>query len=244
MPIGHPEPPAGQNPSRQDWGTFASYVVCLPCPEEINDEISGEWDGPIYARLLRAQWLQTDERSVFMEEDPPHRRPGYIARLVFAFDDNPLSMHQDRRPVARTEYAVPLWRLHQPFANLRGEMGERPLLLLYRFVRTKLYFVKSDTNPKLFLLTTSPHYLCGQVIEYRAKGDCVLMDNGGLTVFNNNCTYWCTVSIRCLASEPVLNVVIPSDWAHRGLISREEFVVGWCHGLPAELHPNRRLPRF
>ncbi|EGZ29760.1 hypothetical protein PHYSODRAFT_323234 [Phytophthora sojae] len=58
------------------------------------------------------------------------------------------------------------------------------------------------------------------------------------------CAYVCVVAIRHEATDPAVHVLLPSDQAWSSRITRDEFVVGWCHGSPASSRPTRRLRRF
>ncbi|OWY94918.1 hypothetical protein PHMEG_00035219 [Phytophthora megakarya] len=53
-------------------------------------------------------------------------------------------------------YCIPHWRLTQPDRNLKDELLERPLLSIFRFVRSRVYYVASpDCDTKFIRYTSS-----------------------------------------------------------------------------------------
>jgi hypothetical protein len=83
-------------------------------------------------------------------------------------------------------------------------------------------------------------FLCGQVLDYRPASPIALVDDMDL-IQEPGCSYICMIDIRGYRREHHQVVAIPLVDASSHLISWDEFVVGFYHGLPATLQPPARL---
>ncbi|KAF4127529.1 hypothetical protein GN958_ATG23281 [Phytophthora infestans] len=142
-------------------------VVRLECPHELPERV---WDGPIYTRLREARHIQPGHRSPFVINDSS-RRPGWVCDLIHQrYDPNESSVPS----AVDTEEGLadvvnPYSRLTGPSEDLSRELRDRPLLLLFRFVRFRRCFVTNGdgSDPNLFVEASQTIFLVGQVVAYR-----------------------------------------------------------------------------
>eukprot|EP00644_Phytophthora_capsici_P011168 jgi/Phyca11/545541/estExt2_Genewise1Plus.C_PHYCAscaffold_180211 len=121
------------------------------------------------------------------------------------------------------------------------ELRDRPLLLLYRFVRFNACYLQCDRRSYREVPLDS--FLVGQVVSYFPTHGRTFTTPAGAAL-QPACDHMCVVALRSRADAPTLHVVIPSTTVWQQQISRDEFVVGWCHGVAATAQPTRRLSRF
>ena len=227
-------------------------VLQLKSPACIDDLT---WDGPVYATILNYVTCKVNgpgQTNVFMEEESIQRL-GFVVKIDF-LPPNALHVEDETlKEVLATDYKVPWhWFQHQHM-NLADELTQgRPLLLLYRFLRVKKFFLLvedsvelSDAEPQ-YRLVESPVYLNVQVISYSPRSRATYIDVNGAPI---KPSWWYVVhaSVRCAASTAapdVVNVIIPTPYAWESRISREEFITGWCHGVPRTSRPQQRAQRF
>jgi hypothetical protein len=116
--------------------------------------------------------------------------------------------------------------------SLTSEADELPLLSVFRFVRFTRFYVAEPRNDVRLIRETSNVYLCGQVLSYASVG--TLTERDGL-IIEPGSRYVCHVSIRhsSTSSDPPRVVAIPLNEVRQQAISREQFVIGFCHGMAA-----------
>ncbi|KAE8957424.1 hypothetical protein PR001_g31379, partial [Phytophthora rubi] len=135
-------------------------------------------------------------------------------------------------------YWVPHWRLTQTSRNLASELQERPMLSVFRFLRFTQFFVATPRCDTKFTKHTSDVFLCGQVLDYRPATSIALVDDIDL-LQEPGCSYICMVAIRGYSGERRQGVAIPLVDVRSQAISRDEFVMGFYHGIPTTLRPTR-----
>ena len=86
-------------------------------------------------------------------------------------------------------------------------------------------------------------FVVGQVVHYMPSSSYTFSNPAG-AVLHPASDYVCIVTIRQASSTPAVHVAVPCGTAWDMKISRHEFVVRWCHGLPEGGHPYRRSARF
>ncbi|KAL3670484.1 hypothetical protein V7S43_004803 [Phytophthora oleae] len=108
-------------------------IVRLDCPHELPE---GLWDGPIYAHLREAQRIKPGYPSPFVIDDSS-RRPGWVCDLIHRRYDPAEPSLPTAEDVAAglAKVVIPYSRLSSPSDDLSRELRDRPLLLLFRFVR-------------------------------------------------------------------------------------------------------------
>ncbi|EEY63654.1 uncharacterized protein PITG_02120 [Phytophthora infestans T30-4] len=219
--------------------SLRNQVVRLECPSELEE---GEWDGPIYARLLEPRHIKPGHPSVFVVDDSS-RRPGWLCKLIFygsAYDGNMTGLGS-LEALATDPVVIPYSRLTRPDTGLSMELKDRPLLLLYRFVRFNACYLQCDRRSYREVPLDS--FLVGQVVSYFPTHGRTFTTPAGAAL-QPACDHMCVVALRSRADAPTLHVVVPSATVWQQQISRDEFVVGWCHGVAATAQPTRRLSRF
>ncbi|EGZ28968.1 hypothetical protein PHYSODRAFT_322570 [Phytophthora sojae] len=155
---------------------------------EAPDELAGNWDGPVYATLSReTKLLQPTDRGPFCRDEPPRA----------------LQEHVD------VQFWIPHWRLTLPSRDLSGELLERPLLSLFRFVR---------------------------VVAYSPASSLVLVDEIDV-LLEPGSGFICYVAIRHFVSEARQIVVVPLDDVRVNHISCAEYVLGFRHRRPQPTSP-------
>ncbi|KAG1712526.1 hypothetical protein DVH05_000269 [Phytophthora capsici] len=226
--------------SRDD--ALRGNLVRLECPHELDE---GDWDGPVYARLREPRHIQPGQPNEFVVDDRC-RRPGWVCDLVFTREDP-----EDSRPrstPAASEWkniVIPYSRLTQPADDLSQEIKDRPLLLLFRFLRFRSCYVTAGdgSDPRRLVEVSLEVFLNAQVVAYEPSRQYTFVTQHGATL-RPACQYVCIAAIRQPKDGNSAHVIIPCHAAWSSLISREEFIVGWCHGLPAGSSPTRRVTRF
>ncbi|KAE8981113.1 hypothetical protein PR002_g23922 [Phytophthora rubi] len=172
-----PNPPT--TVSQED--VLRGHVVRLECPYELTGR---DWDGPIYAELIEPRHLNPGHRSPFVEDDSV-RCPGWLCHLVYhRFEHGAAREHRgdDQDPDDRT--VIPFGRLTRPFEDLKDEWRDRPLLMLFRFVRFKTCFLaaaddRDDRGSAAFVAIPLDVYLVGQVVAYRPCSRLTLTTQSG-----------------------------------------------------------------
>ncbi|KAI9986515.1 hypothetical protein PInf_025458 [Phytophthora infestans] len=142
--------------------SLRNQVVRLECPSELEE---GKWDGPIYARLLEPRHIKPGHPSVFVVDDSS-RRPGWLCKLIFygsAYDGNMTGLGS-LEALATDPVVIPYSRLTRPDTDLSMELKDRPLLLLYRFVRFNACYLQCDRRSYREVPLDS--FLVGQVVSY------------------------------------------------------------------------------
>ncbi|KAE8892129.1 hypothetical protein PF003_g24047 [Phytophthora fragariae] len=137
-----PNPPT--TVSQED--VLRGYVVRLECPYELTGR---DWDGPIYAELIEPRHLNPGHRSPFVEDDSV-RCPGWLCHLVYhRFEHGAVREHRgdDQDPDDRT--VIPFGRLTRPFEDLKDEWRDRPLLMLFRLLKSSWSQLKNGFNNNL-----------------------------------------------------------------------------------------------
>ncbi|KAG1710021.1 hypothetical protein DVH05_017030 [Phytophthora capsici] len=216
-----------------------NLVVRLECPSELD---KGERDGPIYARLLEPRRIKPGHPSVFVVDDSS-RRPGGQCKHIFygsAFDDH-LNGLGSLAALATDTNVIPYSRLTKPATDLSMELRDRSLLLLYRFVRFNTGFL--HYNRRSYREVQLDSFLIEQADSYLPTFGSTLTTLTG-TVLQPACDYMCVVTVRGCADAPMINVIVFSATAWQQQISRDEFVVGCCHGVAATAQPTRRAISF
>ncbi|EGZ23290.1 hypothetical protein PHYSODRAFT_263396 [Phytophthora sojae] len=205
-------------------GAQRGYVVRLVCPHELDD---GAWDGPIYVRLQEPRCLQPGDSIDLLPARVRHLAPANLNDL------------------ASTAVVIPSSRLTRPAEDLSSELRDRPLLLLFRFVRfASCYMAPSTDSPRYHYVEVNLEaHRVGQVVAYRLTAGLHFSSPTGESL-QLACAYVCGVAICHEATDPAVHVLLPSDQAWSSRITRDEFVIGWCHGSPASSRPTRRLRRF
>jgi hypothetical protein len=207
-----------RNPPRDSYAGLGGHTVLLEAP----DKLPGSWDGPVYATLIGEPQHRVADHGPFFDDTDGRKRPAWQVTLTFLLPGQRL---EDVEPALREHVDVPFWiphwRLMQTSHNLAPEHLERPLLSVFRFLRFTEFFVATPRQDTKFTRHTSDVLLCGQVLD-------------------PGCSYICMVGIRGYHVERHQVVVIPLVDTRTHVISRDEFVLGDYHGLPATLQP----PRF
>ncbi|KAF4132651.1 hypothetical protein GN958_ATG18180 [Phytophthora infestans] len=198
-------------------------VVRLECTHELPGRV---WDEPIYARLHEARHIQPGHRIPFVIDDSS-RRPGWVCTNGMTLTNQACHQQWTRKKARPT--------------GLR----DRPLLLLFRFVRFRRCFVTDGdgSDPNRFVKASQTIFLVGQVVAYRTCNRLSFVTPSGAALQPTS-TYMCVVAVRQPESSTHTHVLLPAQAAWDSLISRHEYVVGWCHGAPSSSHPNRRTARF
>ncbi|OWY97304.1 hypothetical protein PHMEG_00032204 [Phytophthora megakarya] len=162
-----PFPPT-KNPPRvvsMDAG-LAGHTVRL----EVPDELRGEWEGLVYATLGRSpKLLKEDDRSPFVTEEDGMRRPAWQATLTVLICGQRREALQSAVQDVDVPYWILHWRLTQPDRNLKDELLERPLLSVFRFVRSRVYNVASPVCDTKFFRYTSSVPILGQSLQDCAR---------------------------------------------------------------------------
>eukprot|EP00644_Phytophthora_capsici_P018707 jgi/Phyca11/132629/e_gw1.193.4.1 len=140
---------------------------------------------------------------------------------------------------------IPYSRLTQPADDLSQEIKDCPLLLLFRFLRFHSCYVTAGdgSDPRRLIEVSLEVFLNAQVVAYEPSRQYTFVTQHGATL-RPACQYVCIAAIRQPKDGNSAHVIIPCHAAWSSLISREEFIVGWCHGLPAGSSPTRRVTRF
>ncbi|ETK76868.1 hypothetical protein F441_17148 [Phytophthora nicotianae CJ01A1] len=180
---------------------------------EVPDELPGDWDGPVYTTLSRtSKMLEPGDSSPFVADDDGLRWPAWQATLV-------ILRHGQRRDELPT-----------------GLQEHRPLLSVFRFVRFTEYFVAEPRCDTKFVRRTSDVLLYGQVLAYSPTSSASLVDDIDL-LLEPGSGYVCKVALRRYADEDPQIVAIPLEAARARHVSRLEFMLGYCQGLPASFIP-------
>ncbi|ETO65360.1 hypothetical protein F444_17308 [Phytophthora nicotianae P1976] len=205
---------------------------------EVPDELPGDWDGPVYTTLSRtSKMLEPGDSSPFVADDDGLRWPAWQATLV-------ILRHGQRRDELPTglqehvdvQYWIPHWRLTFPHEDLTAELTQRPLLSVFRFVRFTEYFVAEPRCDTKFVRRTSDVLLYGQVLAYSPTSSASLVDDIDL-LLEPGSGYVRKVALRRYADEDPQIVAIPLEAARARHVSRLEFMLGYCQGLPASFIP-------
>ncbi|KAI9998038.1 hypothetical protein PInf_002372 [Phytophthora infestans] len=199
--------------------SLRNQVVRLECPSELEE---GEWDGPIYARLLEPRHIKPGHPSVFVVDDSS-RRPGWLCKLIFygsAYDGNMTGLGS-LEALATDPVVIPYSRLTRPDTGLSMELKDRPLLLLYRFVRFNACYLQCDRRSYREVPLDS--FLVGQVVSYFPTHGRTFTTPAGAAL-QPACDHMCVVALRSRADAPTLHVVVPSATVWQQQISRDEFV--------------------
>ncbi|ETL89405.1 hypothetical protein L917_11665 [Phytophthora nicotianae] len=85
--------------------------------------------------------------------------------------------------------------------------------------------------------------LFGQLVAYFSSDGFTFNAPSGSTLQLTS-RYLCVVSVRQPAAASAVHVMVSCNLAWDLLISRDGFVAGWCHGVPASSQPARHLDRF
>jgi hypothetical protein len=223
----------GRNPARDSYAGLGGRTVRLEAP----DELPGSWDGPVYATLIGDPQLRAEDDGPFFDDADGRKRPAWQVTLTFLLPGQRL---EDIEPALREHvevpYWIPHWRLTQTSRNLAHELQERPLLSVFRFLRFTEFFVATPRQDTKFTRHTSDVFLCGQVLDYRPATSMALVDDIDL-IQEPGCSYICMVRIRGYQVERHQVVAIPLVDVRSQVISRDEFMLGFSHGLPATLQP-------
>ena len=234
-----PNPPAAVTRSAE----LRNNVVHLACPHELPE---GEWDGPIYARLREPRHIRPGDDCPFITDDSS-RHPGWLCQLIFypQAQDDPQNRPNAIEHLAATDVVIPYTRLTRPQTTLSRELRERPLLLLYRFVRFRSCYMAAGVGPDSNKLVEVPLpvFVLGQVVSYTTASHFTFATQSGAALRLSS-EYVCAVAVRQPASEAAVNVILPCALAWESKIPRDEFVVGWCHKVPESCRPARRSVRF
>ncbi|KAE9286989.1 hypothetical protein PF008_g26534, partial [Phytophthora fragariae] len=218
-------------------------VVRLECPHELPE---GDWDGPVYACLREPRHIQPGHASPFVIDDSS-RRPGWVCDIVSRrYNPNEPSGPSSEDIVAGlASVVIPYTRLSHPAEDLSRELRDRPLLLQFRFVRFRTCFLLDGggSDTRRFVEVSQTVFLVGQVVAYRPCDRLSFVTPSGVTLRPTS-NYMCVVAIRQPESNRPAHVLLPAQSAWDSLISRHEYVVGWCHGVPAGTYPTRRTARF
>ncbi|EEY65450.1 uncharacterized protein PITG_16638 [Phytophthora infestans T30-4] len=154
-----------RNPPRASYSSLGGRTVRLEAP----DELTGRWDGPVYATIGRDPVLRESASSPFFDDADGLKRPAWQATLTFLL---PGQRRSDVDPA------------------LQEHLLERPLLSVFRFLRFSQFFVASTDCDTKFVRHTSEVYLCGQVLSYVRASTIVLVDDINL-VLDPGCSYLC-----------------------------------------------------
>jgi hypothetical protein len=206
---------------------------------EAPSELPGEWDGPVYARLgAAARRLAQGDRSEFSVPDDI-RRPGWLCSIIFLWPGQVAAdvASIEQRTVTGSDYWIPFWRLTQPRLDLAAsEETARPLLSVFRFLRFCVYYESAQDGGDQFTCMVSDVFLCGQVLAYSRIGADSLVDANGTTIEPGS-PFICHVEIRRRPTEPrrVVGVLLTEFRALA--ITRQEFVLGFAHGIAATTGP-------
>ncbi|GMF28915.1 unnamed protein product [Phytophthora fragariaefolia] len=173
-----PTPPGRSNPSAASIKRCHSRTVRLECP----DELSGTWDGPVYATLGREPLsTRLTANTPFLDSDGGAQRLVWEATLTIHRHDQRIEdLPYLLRDYVDAVHFIPHWRLAVPHRDFKTELLERPLLSVFRFVRFSTYFVACPRCDTKFVRVTSDGHLCGQVISYAAASRMSLVDDGDL----------------------------------------------------------------
>ncbi|KAE9057445.1 hypothetical protein PF010_g31381, partial [Phytophthora fragariae] len=224
-----------RNPPRASYVGHGGRTVLLEAP----DELRGPWAGSVYATLIGAPELRSDDQGPFFDGADDAKRPAWQVVLTLLLPGERL---EDIDPALRDHvdvpYWVPHWCLTQTSRNLASELQERPLLSMFRFLRFTQFFVATPRCDTKFTKHTSDVFLCGQVLDYRPATSIALVDDIDL-LQEPGCSYICMVAIRGYSGEPHQVVAIPLVDIRSQAISRDEFVMGFYHGIPTTLRPTR-----
>ncbi|KAE8954492.1 hypothetical protein PR002_g32072, partial [Phytophthora rubi] len=224
-----------RNPPRASYVGHGGRTVRLEAP----DELRGPWAGPVYATLIGAPELRSDDQGPFFDGADDAKRPAWQVVLTLLLPGERL---EDIDPALRDHvdvpYWVPHWRLTQTSRNLASELQERPMLSVFRFLRFTQFFVATPRCDTKFTKHTSDVFLCGQVLDYRPATSIALVDDIDL-LQEPGCSYICMVAIRGYSGERHQVVAIPLVDVRSQAISRDEFVMGFYHGIPTTLRPTR-----
>ncbi|KAE9353474.1 hypothetical protein PF008_g4979 [Phytophthora fragariae] len=174
-----PNPPT--TVSQED--VLRGHVVRLECPYELT--------GP------------------FVEDDSV-RCPGWLCHLVYhRFEHGAAREHRgdDQDPDDRT--VIPFGRLTRPFEDLKDEWRDRPLLMLFRFVRFKTCFHaaaddRDDRGSTAFVEIPLDVYLVGQVVAYRPCSRLTLTTQSGARL-RLTASFVCVVAVRQLQLQPLMS---------------------------------------
>lgn len=221
-----PFPPA-RNPSKRKSlaPSLANRTVRLEAP----DELTGEWEGPVYATLSRdSKLLQPTDTGPFVAEDDGVRRPAWQATLTILRHGQ---RREDLSPALQEHvdvpYWIPYWRLTQPDRDLTDELLERPLLSVFRFVRFRVYYVASPDADTKFVRHTSGVPILGQVLSYSRAAKMSLVDNIDL-LLEPGSGFVCRVAIREYLNRPRQVVALPLEDVRTSHVSALEFILGYC----------------
>ncbi|KAE8896569.1 hypothetical protein PF005_g18631 [Phytophthora fragariae] len=107
-----PTPPGPSNPSAASIKRCQSRIVRLECP----DELTGTWDGPVYATLGRERLSKRPTADTpFLDSDDGAQRLAWEATLTILrhnqrLEDFPYLL----RDYVDTVHFIPDWRLTEP----------------------------------------------------------------------------------------------------------------------------------
>ncbi|EGZ22811.1 hypothetical protein PHYSODRAFT_310552 [Phytophthora sojae] len=167
------------------------------------------------------------------------------------WDSKPFALHTVATAAllndwATRDFIIPESRLTRPTEDLaQRELQERPLLLLFRFVRLRTCFMadsRGDGGRELVEVPLTA-FVVGQIVAYCRTDDFTFSAQDG-TQLSLSCRFVCVVALRQPTEAQAIHVAVPCEVAWTSLISRDEFVVGWCHGVPSNSRPSRRTERF
>ncbi|KAL3664458.1 hypothetical protein V7S43_010778 [Phytophthora oleae] len=145
--------------------------------------------------------------------------------------------------LADTDVLIPYTRLTRPQEDLSQELRDRPLLMLYRYVRFHTCYVADDDEPRRFIEAQLGGYVLGQVVDYRSTERLSFGTAAGVPLRPAS-GYICFVTIRHQASDEGTTVMLSCEAAWHLKVDRDEFIVGWCHGVPVNTRPNQCSRRF
>lgn len=216
-------------------------IVRLERPHELPE---GDWDGPVYVRLREPRYIGTGHTSPFVLDDSS-RRPGWLCDLIYRRYDPTVPSAPSAEDLAAgiANVIIPYSRLTRPEDDLSREFQDRPLLLLFRFVRFRNCFVTAGADSRRFIEVSQAVFLVGQVVAYKSCEGLSFTTPSGVALQPTS-NYMCVVTIRQPESAVPVHVLIPAQAAWDSIIPRNEYVVGWCHGVPAHSSPARRTTRF
>ncbi|KAE9060475.1 hypothetical protein PF007_g30597, partial [Phytophthora fragariae] len=220
-------------------------VVWLECPHELPE---GDWDGPVYVCLREPRHIQPGHTSPFVIADSS-RRPGWVSDIISRRYNPNESSGPSSEDIAAglASVVIPYTRLSHPAEYLSRELRDRPLLLLlqFRFVRFRTCFLLDGggSDTRRFVEVSQTVFRVGQVVAYRPCDRLSFVTPSGVTPRLTS-NYMFVVTIRQPESNRPAHVLLPAQSAWDSLISRHEYVVGWCHGVPAGTYPTHRTARF
>ncbi|EGZ08972.1 hypothetical protein PHYSODRAFT_419515, partial [Phytophthora sojae] len=151
-------------------------------------------DGPIYVRLRESRCIQHNDDSPFVGRDAG--RPGWVCQLIFyPSADDPMLYPAPLNDWTTRDFIIPESRHTRPTEDLaQRELQERPLLLLFRFVRLRTCFMadsRGDGGRELVEVPLTA-FVVGQIVAYCGTDDFTFSAQDG-TQLSLSCRFVCVV---------------------------------------------------